>query len=117
MKFSADVDLDNGSEATFSSILFFNNVHAYQREVGICFHITTQSRVSLFDFHFYQNKRFSYKLILKTIRQPNMVLCSRLQNTTCSWKYEGEGPVVYVGVLVKCGLRLHPLLVIQRHRP
>jgi len=50
-------------------LLFFilNNVHAYEIEVGICFQITTQNRVSLFDFHFYQNKRFSYKLILKTI--------------------------------------------------
>jgi hypothetical protein len=36
-------------------------------DVEMCFKITTQVRVSLFDFNFDQNIRFSYKLILNTI--------------------------------------------------
>jgi hypothetical protein len=42
-------------------LLFFvlNNIHADQIEVGTCFQITTQNRVFLFDFYFYQTTRFS----------------------------------------------------------
>ena len=52
----------------FLPFFVLNNIYAEQIEVGICFQITTQNKVSRFDFHFYQNTRFSYKLILKTIR-------------------------------------------------